>query len=171
MPASFPGEIKVFSTKTEIDDVEAAHVNELQDEITAIETELFDPEDGAWTAVPFNAADYTGNVGMLWTVIEANVIDFRYKVEKKTMSVSFYGQNMTIGGTPSTILSLRIPGGHLAVGIGTFVFAGGISTGSIFGTGNAASNVLQFYRDHQLNSAWTATTNFDLQFSAVFEIA
>lgn len=41
MAASFPGSIKSFTTKTDqVDDVEAAHVNELQLEVTAIETAL-----------------------------------------------------------------------------------------------------------------------------------
>jgi hypothetical protein len=41
MAASFPSSVKSFSTKVDdIDDVEAAHVNDLQDEVVAIETHL-----------------------------------------------------------------------------------------------------------------------------------
>lgn len=41
MPASYPGSVKSFTTKVDgVDDVQAAHVNDLQLEVNAIETEL-----------------------------------------------------------------------------------------------------------------------------------
>jgi len=41
MAASYPGAIKSFTTKTNnVDDVDAAHINDIQDEIEAIETAL-----------------------------------------------------------------------------------------------------------------------------------
>lgn len=41
MPASYPSSIKSFTTKQDnVDDVLAAHINDLQDEVVAIETEL-----------------------------------------------------------------------------------------------------------------------------------
>lgn len=41
MPASYPGSIKTFTTKTnKVDLVDAAHVNDLQAEVVALETEL-----------------------------------------------------------------------------------------------------------------------------------
>jgi hypothetical protein len=41
MPASYPGSVKSFTTKTDgVDYVMAAHVNEIQDEIAAVETDL-----------------------------------------------------------------------------------------------------------------------------------
>lgn len=41
MAASFPSSVKSFSTKVDdIDDVEASHINDLQDEVVAIETHL-----------------------------------------------------------------------------------------------------------------------------------
>ena len=42
MPASYPGSVKNFTTKVDgVDDVQAAHVNDLQLEVTAVETDLF----------------------------------------------------------------------------------------------------------------------------------
>lgn len=50
--AAYPSAIKSFSTKTDhVDHVMATHVNEIQDEITAIETELGALPKGAWTDV------------------------------------------------------------------------------------------------------------------------
>ncbi len=41
MPASYPGSVKSFTTKVDgVDDVQAAHVNDLQLEVEAVETEL-----------------------------------------------------------------------------------------------------------------------------------
>ncbi len=41
MAASYPGSIKSFTTKTNnVDTVDAAHINDLQDEVEAIQTEL-----------------------------------------------------------------------------------------------------------------------------------
>jgi len=41
MPASYPASIKAFTTKTDgVDDIEASHVNDIQLEVTAIETQL-----------------------------------------------------------------------------------------------------------------------------------
>lgn len=37
MPASFPGAVKTFTTKNTADTIEASHINDLQDEVTAIE--------------------------------------------------------------------------------------------------------------------------------------
>jgi hypothetical protein len=49
MAASFPSSIKTFTTKTDsVDFVQAAHVNDLQNEVTAIETELL-PMLRGWT--------------------------------------------------------------------------------------------------------------------------
>ena len=41
MAATFPGGVKSFTTKTDgVDKINAAHINDIQDEVTAIETEL-----------------------------------------------------------------------------------------------------------------------------------
>ena len=41
MPASYPGSVKNFTTKVDgVDDVQAAHVNDLQLEVAAVETDL-----------------------------------------------------------------------------------------------------------------------------------
>jgi hypothetical protein len=40
MPASYPTSVKTYTTKNNGDSIQAAHVNELQDEVTAIETDL-----------------------------------------------------------------------------------------------------------------------------------
>ena len=52
MTASYPNSIKSFTTKTDdVDYVMAEHVNSLQDEVTAIETELGSGTSGAYATV------------------------------------------------------------------------------------------------------------------------
>lgn len=52
MAASYPGSIKTFTTKTNSTDlVDASHVNDLQDEVNAIETELGVDPAGAFATV------------------------------------------------------------------------------------------------------------------------
>lgn len=40
MPASYPTNVKSFTTKNSGDSIQAAHVNDLQDEVVAVETDL-----------------------------------------------------------------------------------------------------------------------------------
>lgn len=63
MAASFPTSIKSFSAKTDgVDDVLAADVNDLQDEVAAVETQLL--TTGAWTpALSFGG----GTTGITYT--------------------------------------------------------------------------------------------------------
>jgi len=67
---------------------------------------------GEWSAVPFNAADFTASVGT-WTVEAADIITFRYTLIGKTMIVSLYIQTTAISGAP-TELRIKIPAGYLS---------------------------------------------------------
>jgi hypothetical protein len=71
MTASFPGSIKVYSTKVDgVDDILAGHINDLQDEVIAIETQLdlmsgwipisVNPVYVSATSMVFNGIDLTG---------------------------------------------------------------------------------------------------------------
>lgn len=86
MPASYPSSAKSFTTKNSGDSIQAAHVNDLQDEVTAIETDLIgglpiarggtgltavgasgtvftsDGSAGAWVAQTITGADNESNV-------------------------------------------------------------------------------------------------------------
>jgi len=58
MAASYPTSIKSFTTKATNDIIEAAHINAMQDEITALQTELLTP--GTWTPVLGGSGGTTG---------------------------------------------------------------------------------------------------------------
>jgi len=65
MPASFPNSIKTFTTKVDgVDDVEAAHINDLQLEIEALETCLISgwyTDQNTWTYVSATSFRVSGD--------------------------------------------------------------------------------------------------------------
>lgn len=58
MAATFPGGVKSFTTKQAEDDIMASHVNDLQDEVAAIETELLVPSQFLKTPESAPTSDY-----------------------------------------------------------------------------------------------------------------
>lgn len=65
---------------------------------------------GTWTSVTFNAAHFTGNGSMTWTVAEGDVTTFAYTRMGKRLEVAFTIRTATVGGTPNTTLQMAIPG-------------------------------------------------------------
>ncbi|MBP8275084.1 MAG: hypothetical protein KAY59_11670 [Acidobacteria bacterium] len=63
-----------------------------------------------WTSVAYDAADFTGNGSMTWTVGSADVLQFAYRIEGTAMTVAFALATTTVGGTPSTKLQIKVPG-------------------------------------------------------------
>jgi hypothetical protein len=72
-------------------------------------TDLSDFSDA--TDVAFNAGDFTGGGSQTWTVTAGEVSTFRYAIFAKTMRVWFTIKGSTVGGTPNSALSIKIPGG------------------------------------------------------------
>jgi hypothetical protein len=64
---------------------------------------------GHWTAVPFNAANFTGASGMTWTVSSGNIITNRYTYIGKTMIWLLSMTGSILGGSLSTSLILTPP--------------------------------------------------------------
>jgi hypothetical protein len=69
---------------------------------------------GDWTAVSFTAGDYTGNGAMTWTVEAGDVQNLSYSKNGKRITVAFFVQNTTVGGTPNSELRIAIPAGFTA---------------------------------------------------------
>ena len=66
MPASYPGSVKSFSTKSTNDVIQAAHVNDIQDEVVAVEGGLVNGL--AQSLLPFASATYAlGSASKKWT--------------------------------------------------------------------------------------------------------
>ena len=69
---------------------------------------------GAWSSVAFNAANFTGNGSMTWTVASGDQSTYAYVEIGKTMIVSFDILTTTVGGTPNPLLMIAIPNGRTA---------------------------------------------------------
>lgn len=108
---SYPTSVKSFTTRAGGDVIQPAHMNDVQDEITAIETDLL----STWTSEAFSAGAFTANGAGTWTVASGDVTTLAYEKIGKVMTVSFLIVTSTVGGTPSTELRITIPGGFTAL--------------------------------------------------------
>jgi hypothetical protein len=71
-------------------------------------------DEVAWTNEAFDAADFTGNGSMTWTLASGDVTTLAYEKTGKKVTVSFTLDTTSVGGTPSNILQIAIPGGFTA---------------------------------------------------------
>jgi len=68
----------------------------------------------AWITPAFNAANFTGNGSMTWTVGSGDVQTYAYIINGKTMTVNFIINETTVGGTPNNTLQIAIPASKVA---------------------------------------------------------
>ena len=103
MPASYPGAVKNYTSKTDgVDDVLASHVNDLQLEVTAIETELGTDPAGTYTDLKtrlatFPAPDGWTDPGETWTYASASTFTVAGDVTGK------YGKGDKLKFTQTTV--------------------------------------------------------------------
>jgi hypothetical protein len=71
-------------------------------------------EQGEWITPTFAAGNFTGSSSMTWTVAAGDVLSFAYRVRGKELTLNFYIQTTTVGGTPDVSLQLVLPGGFSA---------------------------------------------------------
>lgn len=64
--------------------------------------------------VAFNAGNFAGDTGAVWTVAAGNVTTYAYSVVKKVMTIFFNIVNTTVIAPVPTILAISIPGGFTA---------------------------------------------------------
>lgn len=111
MAASYPGSIKSFTTKADnVDDVLAADVNSIQDEVVAIETQL-GANCGTWAA---HTATVTASSGTFTTVSGGNRYFTMYG-KTRVLSGLVY---ITTKGTAAGTLRVTIPSGAPAALLG-----------------------------------------------------
>jgi hypothetical protein len=73
---------------------------------------LQDHEQGAWITVAFNAADFTANGAMTWTVAAGDVLTDKFRISGRSMIYSFQYDVTTPGGVANTTLIRAIVGGY-----------------------------------------------------------
>jgi len=128
---------------------------------------------GHWIDVPFNAANFTANVGS-WTVSSGNVLSYAYALIGKTLLLIFDVINTSVSGTPGW-LGVAVPGGVTLAGGQqetrcAEVLDGGTISGTPFVRGDGTS-VLKIYKD-PAGAAWTnGSGNTVISFSAALRLA
>jgi hypothetical protein len=68
----------------------------------------------SWIDVPFDPSHFFAKEPMVWQVAESNVGTLAYKVDGKTMTLSFKINHSTLAGEPSKELFIRLPGNYVA---------------------------------------------------------
>ena len=68
-----------------------------------------------WTTPAFDAANFTGNNSMTWTVGSGDVVTYMYTIIGNTMIINFYIITSSVGGTPSTLLQIAIPASKTSI--------------------------------------------------------
>jgi len=134
MAASYPGTIKTFSTKAPGEAIASSHINDLQNEIVAVETQL-GVNAGTWQSwTP--TIGYTGGSGT--PTITA---DGRYMIVGKTVYLLLSGQ-LTRNGATHAYFSIPTPTSIAKFGSGSFThqFIGGsFSLGAVYKTGGGST--------------------------------
>ena len=114
---------------------------------------------GEWTQVAFDAANFTGNNSMTWTVASGNVLTQRYMMVGKTMTLAFCLNATTPGGTADLALQMAIPGGYVAAYRSELlirVVDGGVAqTAPGMALVQAGIGFVQFYADCSTAKNWT----------------
>lgn len=78
-----------------------------------------------WVDVPFDAANFYASAPMQWLVQDDGRLVYSYRVEGKTMMLSFKISRSTIVGPPTRQLFLKLPAGYLvARGTANAVYIG-----------------------------------------------
>jgi len=67
-----------------------------------------------WIDVPFDASNFSAHGAMQWQVDEGGVGTYAYRLDGKTMMLSFKINHSTVKGKPERELHLRLPGSHIA---------------------------------------------------------
>ena len=65
-----------------------------------------------WIDVPFDPSNFFAQSETTWTVQEKDVVTYAYRVDGKTMTLSFKINYSSILGPPTRELFLRLPAGY-----------------------------------------------------------
>jgi hypothetical protein len=130
-------------------------------------------EQGAWITPTFAAGNFTGNASMTWTVASGDVDTYAYMLDGRIMTVVWYMQTTTVGGTPNTTLQIAVPNSLTAAKrvLNPFIYNdnGG---GNTMGFAEVASSgvVIQLFKLTAAN--WSAATDATKVFGQIsFEVS
>src|SRR5689334_4171874 len=109
-----------------------------------------------WVTPSFSAGNFTANRAMTWTVDSGDVATYIWSVREKMMTIAWWINTTTVGGTLNTNLQIAIPNGFLSAGQVGVPFTYSDNGAQAFGfatVSNGAANVTL-----QTGAAVSATT-------------
>lgn len=138
---------------------------------------LINHEQGAWITPTFSAGNYTANGVMTWTLTSGDVTTQAYWLKGRTLTVQWYLQTTTVGGTANIALYI----GNGAWGGFTAAKAMGNpmqytdNSGTVWAHGHAfiaaTATVIQLYRVTFGTNNWTLSTDLNYQMGQLtFEV-
>jgi hypothetical protein len=173
MAAEYPANIKTFNTKDPGDPIQSAHINDLQDEVVAIETQL-GTNVGTWQSY---TPAWTANTGT--PSLGNGTITGKYFRLGKMVIVNIsltFGSTTSAAGTSTWYISLPITSAGLGHGVWTAYDSGVKYHTGILQVFTGATRINSFYasdgqgylsetRPH----TWKA--NDYLNFTAIYQVA
>lgn len=137
---------------------------------------LVNYEQGAWITPTYAGGNYTAVAAMTWTVDSGDVTTQAYRLDGRTLTVSFFIATSTVGGVVSTALLIgngawggftstkSVLGGNIA-----YADAAGVTTAGIWQI-TAAGTSLSLFKSPVAN--WTASANNTSVYGSVtFEVS
>lgn len=130
---------------------------------TSARWKVIEHEQGAWIAPAYAAGDFTASGSMTWTVDAGDVEVYRYWLKGRSLVVNWVIVSSTVGGTLSTSLQIKVPGGFSVAnqatngmmykdGAAAFAFAAAWAS-------SATPTKIQLYTAGFGSTNWAATTN------------
>lgn len=116
-------------------------------------------EPGAPITPTFAAGDFTGNGSMTWTVDSGDVTARQYKQRGRTVYANLDIRTSSVGGTPSTQLTIACPRSWSATKTSHGVGIMSDNGGTLASTWMFASAGITFFKDFTAGTNWTASTN------------
>lgn len=151
---------------------ENAWKQELYNQIDALVAPALGPL-GPWTAVPFNAGNFSGGGSMVWTVEAGDILQNRYQLIGKTLLWSVYLFTTSISGTPGPQLRINLPiVGAVAATTRFLMPVAYIGDGGVNGSGYVETVGGTYIAISKINLAnfTVAANGLHLAFTTVFEI-
>lgn len=111
------------------------------------------------TDIAFSAGNFTASGSMTWTVGSGDVVSLAYAIVGKVMTIWFYLQATTVGGTPDRYLNIAVPASKSARNqvFGVYHYYEGSTWKRGFVSVAASGTVVRCERED--NSNWSATTD------------
>lgn len=114
---------------------------------------------GYWINVAYNAANFTANGSMTWSVESGDQLVYKYTLIGKTMILQVYIATSTVGGTVNTELRIAIPGGYTAASGSVVQPASAYQSAWVAGGAGINPTYIAFYINPNFVTNWALSTN------------